>query len=106
MKSLWAQNEVLVATLNVFERTRAGWAARFFELALDVISEKFSQKNRGYPAGYVLFADRRITPQSHVGRQDNYHPLRQLMLNTLTLDKMMRPAGPRSMTGRYTPIQG
>jgi hypothetical protein len=92
MKSLWAQNEVLVATLNVFERTRADWAARYFEMAFKVINEKFSQKNRGYPAGYILFADRRIMPQPHVGRQDNYHPLRQLMFNILTLDKMMRPA--------------
>jgi mannose/cellobiose epimerase-like protein (N-acyl-D-glucosamine 2-epimerase family) len=99
MKSLWAQNEVLVATLNVFEHTRAEWAARYFEMAFNVINEKFSQKNRGYPAGYILFADRRITPQPHVGRQDNYHPLRQLMLNILTLDRMMRPPGQPSITG-------
>jgi len=91
MKSLWAQNEVLVATLNVFARTRAEWAARYFDMALNVINEKFSQKNRGFPAGYVLFADRQITPQLHVGRQDNYHPLRQLMLNILTLDRMILP---------------
>jgi hypothetical protein len=90
MKSLWAQNEVLVATLNVFERTRAEWAARYFDLAFNIINEKFLQKKRGFPAGYVLFADRRITPQSHVGRQDNYHPLRQLMFNILTLDRMMQ----------------
>jgi hypothetical protein len=99
MKPLWAQNEVLVATLNVFERTRAEWAARYFEMAFTVINEKFSQKNHGYPAGYILFADRRITPQPHVGRQDNYHPLRQLMLNILTLDRMMRPAGESRITG-------
>ncbi|MGA8182213.1 MAG: hypothetical protein WB819_01055, partial [Terriglobia bacterium] len=52
-------------------------------------NQKFSQKSRGYPAGYILFADRQIAPQPHVGRQDNYHPLRQLMLNILTLDKML-----------------
>jgi mannose/cellobiose epimerase-like protein (N-acyl-D-glucosamine 2-epimerase family) len=98
MKPLWAQNEVLVATLNVFERTRAEWAARYFEMAFNVINEKFSQKNRGYPAGYILFADRRITPQPHVGRQDNYHPLRQLMFNILTLDRMMRPPGQPPIT--------
>ena len=90
MKPLWAQNEVLIATLNVFERTHAEWAARYFEMAFNIINEKFSQKNRGYPAGYILFADRRITPQPHAGRQDNYHPLRQLMLNILTLDRMLR----------------
>ena len=88
MKSMWAQSEVMVATLNIFERTRAEWATRYFEMAFHVINEKFSQKKRGYPAGYVLFTDRRITSPPHVARQDNYHPLRQLMLNILTLDRM------------------
>lgn len=89
LKTLWCQNEVMVATLKVFARTREEWAARYFEMAFNVINQKFSQKSRGYPAGYILFADRQIAPQPHVGRQDNYHPLRQLMLNILTLDKML-----------------
>ena len=89
MKSLWALNEVMIATLNVFERTGAEWAARYFELAYEVVNEKFSQKKRGY-AGYMLFADRQITFQPHVARQDNYHPLRQLMFNIMTLDRMLR----------------
>lgn len=90
LKPLWAQNEVLVATLKVFARMRAEWAARYFEVAFNIINDKFSQKNRGYPAGYVLFADRQITPQPHVGRQDNYHPLRQLIMNIMTLDRMIQ----------------
>lgn len=90
MKTLWCQKEVMVATLNVFARTRAEWAARYFDMAYDLIKQKFSQKNRGYPAGYILFADRQITPQPHVGRQDNYHPLRQLMMNILVLDEMIQ----------------
>lgn len=89
-KTLWAQNEVMVATLNIYERTRADWAARYFELAFQIIDRKFSQKERGYPAAFILFADRRITPQPHVGRQDNYHPIRQLILNIMTLDRMIR----------------
>jgi mannose/cellobiose epimerase-like protein (N-acyl-D-glucosamine 2-epimerase family) len=99
-KSLWAQKEVLIATLNVFERNGPEWAARYFGMAYKVINEKFSQKKRGYPAGYILFADRRITSQPHVGRQDNYHPLRQLMLNILILDGMIRGGGsPRRQAG-------
>ena len=95
MKCLWCQNEVLVATLNVLERTGAEWAAEYFGMAYQIINEKFWQKERGYPAGYMLFADRRMTLQPHVGRQDNYHPLRQLMLNILTLDRMItRGAAP------------
>ncbi|MBP1601880.1 MAG: hypothetical protein H6Q06_2031, partial [Acidobacteria bacterium] len=89
MKTLWGLNEVMVATLKVFERTRAEWAARYYGLAYQLVKEKFSQRSRGYPAGYMLFADRRMTAQPHVARQDNYHPLRQLMLNLLSLDAML-----------------
>ncbi|MCW5982957.1 MAG: AGE family epimerase/isomerase [Bryobacteraceae bacterium] len=88
MKTLWALTEVLVASLNVFERTRAEWAARFFGMAQDTIDEKFSRRRRGQP-GFMLFAGRRMTQQPHVARQDNYHPPRQLMLNLLTLDRML-----------------
>ena len=93
MKCLWCQSEALVATLNVFERTGAEWAAEYFGMAHQIINQKFWQKERGYPAGYMLFADRRMTLQPHVGRQDNYHPIRQLMLNILTLDRMIRSGG-------------
>jgi hypothetical protein len=90
MKTLWGLNEVMIATLMVFERTGAQWAAWYFGLAHQLIKEKFSQKSRGYPAGYMLFVDRRMNPPAHVARQDNYHPPRQLMLNILALDRMLR----------------
>jgi N-acylglucosamine 2-epimerase len=90
MKTLWGMNEGLIATLRIFERTGAEWAARYFGLAHQIIAERFSLKKRGLP-GYVLFTDRRFTSQPHAARQDNYHPLRQLMLNLLTLDRMIEP---------------
>jgi N-acylglucosamine 2-epimerase len=92
MKALWALNEAMVATLNVYERTGAEWAARYFDMCYTVLTEKFSQRKRGLP-GYMLFADRKMTPQPHVARQDNYHPPRQLMLNILTLDQMIQRQG-------------
>jgi N-acylglucosamine 2-epimerase len=93
MKTMWGMNEVMVACLKVFERTQAEWAAEYFALAYAVILEKFSQKSRGLP-GYAIFTDRRFTIQSHVGRQDNYHPVRQLMLNLVTLDRMIQASQP------------
>ena len=95
LKCLWCQNEAMVATLNVFERTGAEWAADYFDKAYRIINEKFWQKERGYPAGYMLFADRRMTLQPHAGRQDNYHPIRQFMLNILTLDRMIQRGAAR-----------
>ena len=97
LKCLWCQNEALIATLKVWERTRAEWAADFFGLACRTANEKFWQSARGYPAGAMLFADRRLTFQPHVGRQDNFHPLRQQMLNILTLERIIqRGIGPTS----------
>ena len=90
LKCLWCQSEVLVATLNIFERTGADWAAEYFGMAYRIVDEKFCQKQHGYPAGYMLFADRRMTFQPHAGRQDNYHQIRQLILNIMTLDRMIQ----------------
>ncbi len=89
LKPLWALNEILIATLKVFELTRADWASRFFGMAQDVIDRKYSMKKYGLP-GFMLFGDRRMSHQPHVGRQDNYHPPRQLMLTILTLDRMIQ----------------
>lgn len=88
MKTLWGMNEVLVATLRVFERTKAEWAARYFSKAYQTIDERFRLRKRGLP-GYVLFTDRQFTFAPHAARQDNYHPLRQLMLCIRTLDRMI-----------------
>jgi N-acylglucosamine 2-epimerase len=101
MKTLWGMNEVLIATLRVFERTGAEWAARYFGMAHEV-SENFQFKKRGLP-GYVLFTDRRFTFEPHAARQDNYHPIRQLMLNILTLDRMIQPAPSESKAQQKQP---
>ena len=88
LKPLWALNEVLVATLAVFERTGAAWAAEWFSRAQDLIDEKYSRWKRERRYGHLLFADRRLTWQPQVSRQDNYHPPRQLMLNLLALERL------------------
>jgi len=90
LKSLWALNELLVATLDVFERRRAAWAANYFAMTHQLIQEKYSQRKRGLP-GYMLFADRHMIAPLHVARQDNYHPPRQMMLNLLALDRILGP---------------
>ena len=92
MKPLWALNEILIATLSVFERTGAEWAARFFGMAQEVIEQKFSMRKHGQP-GYMLFGDRRMAYRPHVARQDNYHPPRQMMLTILTLGRMIQRGG-------------
>lgn len=92
LKPLWALHEILVATLNILEQTGAEWAARYFGMAQGVLDDKYSMRKHGQ-TGYMLFADRRMTYVPHTARQDNYHPLRQLMLSILTLDRMIQRGG-------------
>ena len=89
-KSMWAQQEVLVSTLKVYEHTGAPWAARYFTLAQDIADNKYSLRRFGHP-GYSLGEDRLFSiKRSHRGaRQDNYHPLRRLMMNLLALERML-----------------
>jgi hypothetical protein len=84
-KSFWSVNEVQIAALQVWTRTREEWAARYFNLARQVAEEKFSLRERGYPL-YTLFSDRQIRFQPRTFRQDNYHLPRSLALNLLALD--------------------
>ncbi len=58
-------------------------------MAQETIDARFSRKQYGQP-GYMLFADRRMVQQPHVARQDNYHPLRQLMLNLLDIGRIQK----------------
>lgn len=90
-KSMWANQEVLVSTLKIYEHTGAEWAARYFNLAQKVQDEKFSLRRFGLP-GYSLGEDRQFTfkPEYHTTRQDNYHPLRRLMMNLRTLERLLR----------------
>ncbi|HWB98926.1 MAG TPA: AGE family epimerase/isomerase [Bryobacteraceae bacterium] len=87
MKSLWAVNEVQVATLPIYERTGAEWAARYFLLAQEAREQKFCLRSRGYPL-YLLFSDRRFSFEPNTFRQDNYHLPRQLMFNIQVLERM------------------
>ncbi len=96
-KTLWSLDEVLIATLLVLERSGEAWAADYFTRAQQLIDEKFSMKHKHGEPTYVLFADRRIIPPERSVRQDNYHRLRALALNLLTLDRMK--AGHNSETG-------
>jgi len=89
-KSMWANQEVLVSTLKIYEHTGAEWAARYFNLAQKVQDEKFSLRRFGLPT-YSLGEDRQFSfkPEYHTTRQDNYHPLRRLMMNLLALERLL-----------------
>ena len=88
LKSFWSLNEVLLATLYIYELYRPAWAARYFRLARDVVDRKFSRHRQGQ-ATYVLASDRRMQLVPASTRQDNYHPLRRLMRNLRSIERLL-----------------
>ena len=48
-----------------------------------------SLKSHGFPL-FMGFAERQMEFQPHVVRQENYHHARQLMLNLLAMDRMIK----------------
>ncbi len=89
IKAHWANSEVLIATLMIFEHGGEDWAARYFAGAKEVNDQKLSLRPHGYPL-HLLFTDRQFTFQPHTMRKDNYHYMRALMFCIKALDRMIR----------------
>ena len=91
-KVLWAQEEVLIGSLFIFEQTGADWAREMFNRTFDYVQKTFPLKKHGSPlwmyAGNrkVEFEEFKTRPK----RVENYHHPRHLMLNLLALERMIK----------------
>ena len=88
-KSLWAQEEVLVGAKQIIEHTGAQWAKELYAKMWNYVTDKFPLKQYGYPI-WILYADRKVTFEEKYDRVGNFHHPRHLMLNMLSLDRMMK----------------
>jgi N-acylglucosamine 2-epimerase len=94
-KVLWAQEEVLIGTLFVIEHSGAEWAGDWFARTWSYVQEKFPLRKHGSPiwiyAGnrQVEFEEFKTRPK----RVENFHHPRHLMLNLLSLERMIKRDG-------------
>ncbi len=91
-KVLWAQEEVLIGSLFIFERTRAAWAKEMFERMYVYVRDKYPLREHGSPL-WMYASDRKVTYESFLKmpkRVENFHHPRHLMLNLLSLQRMMK----------------
>ena len=89
-KLLWAQTELLVDTLYIFDRTSARWAADLFGRTYKYVRARYPLKAHGSPI-WMYAAGRKATFDEFAGlrkRIENYHYPRHLMLNLLRLQAM------------------
>jgi mannose/cellobiose epimerase-like protein (N-acyl-D-glucosamine 2-epimerase family) len=100
-KVLWEQEEVLIGTLCIVEHAGAPWAREMFGKMFSYVRDKFPLQRYGYPL-WIVQGDRKVTfdrrppkgpPFPEQQRVENYHHPRHLMLNLLSLDRMIRRGG-------------
>ncbi|MFH1742047.1 MAG: AGE family epimerase/isomerase [bacterium] len=91
-KVLWAQEEVLIGALMIVEHSGLDWASGIFWKMYDYVMEHYPLKKHGYPL-WNLAADRKATFEEQTTRVGNYHHPRHLMLNLLSLERMIERKG-------------
>ena len=87
-KVLWEQLEVSIGCLLLVERAGDAWAAERFARMFRYVNDRFRLERHGLPL-YMFTADRKVTFTAHSDRIENYHLPRYLMLNLLSIERML-----------------
>ena len=96
-KVLWLQEEVLIGCLMIIERTGDPWAIEMFDRTYKYVRDKYPLKAHGSPL-WMYASDRRVTYEAFSRmpkRIENYHHPRHLMLNLLSLERMLKRSARR-----------
>jgi len=90
-KVLWLQEEVLIGSLLMVEHLNDEWAAEVFRKTNDYVLETYARP--GYKF-WIPNGDRTLT-EYNSSRAENYHHPRHLMLNLLSVERMLERGGNR-----------
>lgn len=94
-KVLWAQEEALIGSMLIFERTDAQWARDMFDRTYTYVREKYPLQRQGSPL-WMYASDRKVNLEAFLKmpkRVENFHHPRHLMLNLLSLERMIKRKG-------------
>jgi mannose/cellobiose epimerase-like protein (N-acyl-D-glucosamine 2-epimerase family) len=91
-KVLWEQSEVLIGALFLIELTSDPWAYHWFEKMYSYVMDKYPLKKYGYSL-WNIDGDRKMTFVKQGKRIENYHHPRHLMLNILSLERIIKGEG-------------
>ncbi|MFC1650595.1 AGE family epimerase/isomerase [Candidatus Latescibacterota bacterium] len=91
-KISWAQAFILINSLYIVENTGAAWANDVFTDQFDWVRENLPLKKHGFSL-WLEARDRKATFTPHATRKDNYHHPRHLMLNLMSLERMVEKKG-------------
>ena len=91
-KVLWAQEEVLIGSMFIIERKGYAWAGAIFDKMYSYVREKYPLRRYGSPL-WIYASDRRVSLEAFMKmpkRVENFHHPRHLMLNLLSIERMIK----------------
>ncbi len=86
-KVLWAQEEILIGSLLIYQELKLEWSRDIFSVMYDYVYNHYPLKGHGLPL-WIFSADRKVTFEGNASRIEHFHHPRHLMLNLLALEKM------------------
>jgi N-acylglucosamine 2-epimerase len=90
-KLLWAQEEMLIDTLYIYQRYRASWAAEMFGRTYTYVRQKYPLASHASPL-WMYASDRKASFEQFSSlrkRVENYHHPRHLMLNLRRIEAIL-----------------
>lgn len=94
-KVLWAQEEALIGSMFIIEHTGAQWARDMFDRMYAYVRDKYPLKQHGSPL-WIYASDRQVSVEAYMKmpkRVENFHHPRHLILNLLSLERMIKREG-------------
>jgi mannose/cellobiose epimerase-like protein (N-acyl-D-glucosamine 2-epimerase family) len=93
VKSMWSHTEILLATMHILEFSGELWASEWYERARAYSLRSFDTPFGVWRQAVDRFGNDVQREGIPVTRRDNFHPPRYMMMNLLSLDRMIKNKG-------------
>jgi len=91
LKVMWAHAELLIATMKILELTGEVWAKEWYERTREFCLKNLANTTNGvWREAVNRFGENKKRPIISVYSKDNFHPIRYLMLNLLSIERMIQ----------------
>jgi len=105
IKTMWVQCEVMIGCMIVLERSGDAWAKEWYERTRDFTLRTMPCESPGvWRQAVDRVGNDHVRKEFGISdkRRDNYHPARYLMLNLLSLERMLQNQGRRTPQSRVS----
>jgi len=93
IKTMWSHCELMIALMHIFEYTGDVWARLWYERVRSYAVEKFDTGYGVWRQAVDRFGRETVRPGIPAKRKGNFHQPRWLMLNLMSLDRMIEAKG-------------